>query len=611
MEEPEGAQLSPLHLQAPYDTAPQTVVPRKTSREGSPLFSETLESSTSGSVTSDETVKTSEFQRTLETARATAEKAAQLRQKERDVLQELSRVPLEDTPFRSDHILPERDVSSGSASSLISDELVTVSTPSTLSLSVTLPSERSVTATMSHTTQSGSSSRDSDHAYPLTSQIQSRFSDVSDTASVTAATSFLTKTSQNVGFSRPLSSIPRQYSVLTSGSELVTRTSSALPSTTLGSGVTTVVPGTSSVTLTSSSGSLHSRTIGMSQPSVFQPSIARSGYSPGYLDYYFQKIEEERQLFEAQRNRIRRYSDLYKKTAPEGPEDQTSRVSGSMRKNAPPTGPLVRTSPYISDQYDRVPSYQERNIEDTNKENQGYIANSTGFRGQDRLQNITKRLGDLEKTLTTGSSTVASSSYASKPLSMSEWSHGSSTEYMSLPREAAGVGATGSAGSTFSSLSELTEMITRLTSTSDESDVTSLKSGDASGAKEGLPSWGRQKHSGLEGNINVKGSSRAMLNVPSSFVSSNTKASLNAAHSRIPTGLGNSSTGAVEPHFYAPGSRWTRGSDGKQWFVLSRSHTLSSGGGILENDSDIPVEVAADSVFPDAIEEKSMFLILS
>jgi len=97
------------------------------------------------SVTTDETVKTSEFRRTLETARATADKAAQLRQKEKDVLQELSRVPLEDVPFRSDPILPEKDVSSESALSLQSDELVNVSTPSTLSLSVTLPSaDRSV-----------------------------------------------------------------------------------------------------------------------------------------------------------------------------------------------------------------------------------------------------------------------------------------------------------------------------------------------------------------------------------------------------------------------------------------------------------------------------------
>jgi len=623
LEEPEGVQQSPLHLQAPFNTALQTVVPKSSSREGSPLLSETLESSTLGSVTSDETVKISEFQRTLETARATAEKAAQLRQKERNVLQELSRVPLEDVPFRSDHILPEKDVSSGSASNLQSNELVNVSTPSTLSLSMTLPSELSVTATMSRTTQSGSSSRESDHAYPLISQIQSRFSDVSKTVSVTTAASFLTKISQNE-FSRPLSSIPQQYSVLASGSETSTRTSSALPSTVLSSGIATEVPGRNSLTVASSSGSVPSR---VSQPSVFQPSIARSGYSPGYVDYYYQKIEEERQLFEAQRNRIRRYSDLiYKKTALEGPEDQTSQASGSMRKNVPPTGPLVRTSPYISDQYDRVPLHLERNIEDTNKENQGYIANSTGFIGQDRLQDISKRLGAFEKVLTTGSySTVVTSSYTSKPLRTSDWSHGSSTEYMSLPREAARVGATGSAGSTLSSLSELTEMMTRLTSTSDESDITSLKSRDISGAKEGLPSWGRRKHVvygpemaadagfgssvghlsliGLEGNINMRGSSRDKLYVPSSFVSSKANGAQDVAHACVPMRISTTSSGVVEPHLNASGSRWTRGSGGKQWFVLSRSHTLSSGGGILEKDSDIPGEVGTDNVFPDASEK--------
>ena len=619
MEELEGAQQSPLHLRAPYDTAPQTVVPKSSSIEGSPLLSETLESSTLGSVTSDETVKTSEFQRILETARATAEKAAQVRQKERDVLQELSRVPLEDVPFSSDHILPEKDLSSGSASSLQSNELVTVSTPSTLSLSVTLPSELSVTAATSRTTQSGSFSRDSDHTYPLTSQIRSRFSDVSDTVRVTAATSFVTKNSQNVGLSQPLPSIPRQFSALASGFKPSTRTSSVLPSTVLANGVTTEVPARNPPTLASSSGSVPSR---VSQPSVFQPSIARSGYSPGYLDYYYQKIEEERQLFEAQRNRIRRYSDLYKKTTPEGPEDQISQATGSMRKNVPLTRPLVRTSPYISDQYDRAPSYQERNIEDTNKENQGYIANSTGFRGQDRLQDISKRLGAFEKTLTTESySTVATSFYASEPLTTSEWSHGSSTEYMSLPRQAAGIGVMGSAGSTLSSLSELTEMMTRLTSTSDESDVTSLKSRDVSSAKEGLPSWGRRKHVayapervadagfgssvgqssliGLEGNVNMRGSSRDRLYVPSSVVSSDTNGSLDAARSHIST----TSSGAVEPHLNAPGSRWTRGSDGKQWFVLSRSRTLSSGGGILEKDNDIPGEMGTDNVFPDATEK--------
>ena len=601
-------------MQAPYDTALPTVVSKSTSREGSPLLSETLESSTLGSVTSDETVITSEFRRTLETARATAEKAAQLRQKERDVLQELGRVPLEDVPFSSDHTLPERDVSSGRASSLQSDEIVTASTPSTLSLSVT--------AAMSRTTQSGSSSRDSDHAYPLTSQIPSRFSDVSDTASITTAISLLTKTSQNVGFSRPLSSSARQFSALASGSEPYTRTSSALPSTVLSSGVTTEFSGRNPLTLASSSGSVQSRTTGVSQPSVFQPSSTRSSYSPGYLDYYYQKIEEERQLFEAQRNRIRRYSDLYKKTPPDGPGDQTSQASRSMRKNVPPTGPFVRTTPYVSDQYGRAPSYLERNIEDANKENQGYIANSTGFTGQDGLQDISKRLGVFEKSLTTGTySTVTTSSYVSKPLSTSDWSHGS-TEYMSLPREAARAGATGSAGSTLSSLSELTEMMTRLTSTSDESDVTSLKARDVSGSKEGLPSWGRHKRAdagfgfsvrqssltGLEGNINVGGSSRDRLCVPSSAVSSNTKGSLDAARSYVPTGKSTSSSSVLEPHLNAPGSRWTRGSDGKQWFVLSRSRTLSSGGGLLEKGSGIQGEVGVDSVFPDATEQKSKSL---
>ena len=614
-------QQSPLYLRTPYDTAPQTVVPNSSSREGSLLLSETLESSTLESVTSDETVKTSEFRKTLETARATAEKAAQLRQKEKDVLQELSRVRLEDVPCRSDHMLPEKDVSSGTASGLQSDVLVNVSTPSTLSLSVTLPSERSVTATMSPTTQSGLSSRESDHTYPLTSQIRPRFSNVSDTVNVTTVTSFLTKTSQNVGFSRPLSSIPRQYSALASGSEPSTRTSSALPSTVLSSGITTEVPGRNPLMLASFSGSVPS---GVSQPSVFQPSIVRSGYSPGYLDYYYQKIEEERQLFEAQRNRIRRYSDLYKKTALDGPEDQTPQASGSMRNNLPPTGPLAKTSPYISDQYDRVPTYLERNIEDTNKENQGNIANTTGFRGQDRLQDISKRLGAFEKTLTTGSSSTTSS-HASKPLTTSDWSHGSSTEYMSLPREAARVGATGSAGSTLSSFSELTEMMTKLTSTSDESDVASLKSRDVSGAKEGLPSWGRHKRVayaperaagasfgssvgqssliGLEGNINMRDSSRDRHYVPSSVVSSNTKGSLDATRSHAPMGVSTTSSDAVEPHLNAPGSRWTRGSDGKQWFVLSRSHTLSSGGGILEKNTDIPGEVGADNVFPDSTEK--------
>ena len=629
MEESEGAQQRPFHVRALYEQAPQTVVPKGTSQEGSPLLSETLESSTLGSVTSDETEMSSEFRRTLETARVTAEKAAQLRHKERDVLEELGRVPLEDVPFSSDHTHPERDVSSGSASSLQSDGLVNVSTPSTLSLSVTLSSDLSVTAAMSRTTQSGTASRDTDHAYPLTSHIRSRFSDFADTASITAATSLLTKTTQSVGFSQPLSSSARQFSVLSSGSEPYTRTSSSAPYTVSSSGTKTELSGRNPLAFVpSSSGSIQPRATGVSRPSVFQPS-APSGYSPGYLDYYYQKIEEERQLFEAQRNRIRRYSDLYKKTTPEGPRSQTYQASGSVTGNVPPTEPLVRTSPYVSDHYGRVPTYLGRKLAETNKENQGYIANSTGFRGQDRLQDISQRLSAFEKSITAGtvSTIVTTSSYASKPLSTSDWSRGSSTEYMSLPRESAGAGARGSAGSTLSSLSELTEMMTRLTSTSEESDVTSLKSRDVSGTIRGQSSGSVVRQAGyaperaanvgpgssvgessladLQGNINLRGTTRDQLYVPSSVVSSDTRGPPDAPRPYVPMGKSTKSSGPVEPLLSAPGSRWTRGSDGKEWFVLSRSHTLSSGGGILEKDTISPGEVGADGVFPDTDKNKS------
>ncbi|XP_078349546.1 uncharacterized protein LOC144634467 [Oculina patagonica] len=623
LEELDVTQHRPFPVRAPYDTVPQTVVPKSTSQQGSPLLSETLESSTLGSVTSDETEMTSEFQRTLETARATAEKAARLRQKERDVLEELGRVPLEDVPFSSDPSHPERDISSGSASSLQSDELVSVSTPSTLSLSVTLSSDLSVTAAMSRTTQSGTF-RDADHVYPLTSQIPSRYSDVADTARITAATSLLTKTTQSVGFARPLSSSARQFSVLTLGSEPYARTASSVPYTLPSSGTKTEFPGRNpSAFASSSSGPVQSKTIGVSQPSTFQPST-RSGYSPGYLDYYYQKIEEERQLFEVQRNRIRRYSDSHKKMTPEGPRPQTYQASGRVSKNVPPIEPLMRTSPYVSEQYGRVPTYLERKLGESDKENQGYIANSTGFRAQDRLQDISQRLSAFEKSVTTGTSistVVTSSSYAPKPLSTSDWSRGSSTEYMSLPRETAGAGARGSAGSTLSTLSELTEMMTRLTSTSDESDVTSLKSRDVSGAIRGQSSGGRGRQvgyapkravhagpgsslgqsslTGLEGNINLRGTSRDRLYVPSSVVSSDTRGSLDVAHSYVPMEQSTKSSAPVQPLLSAPGSRWTRGSDGKQWFVLSRSHTLSSGGGLLEKDMVTPGEVGVDSVFPD------------
>lgn len=198
---------------------------------------------------------------------------------------------------------------------------------------------------------------------------------------------------------------------------------------------------------------------------------------------------------------------------------------------------------------------------------------------------------------------------------------------MPLLRESAGAGARGSAGSTLSSLSELTEMMTRLTSTSEESDVTSLKSRDVSGTKRGQSSGGVVRQAGyaperaanaepgssvgqssltdLQGNINLRGTTRDQFYVPSSVVSSDTRGPPDAPRPYVPMGKSTKSSGPVEPLLSAPGSRWTRGSDGKQWFVLSRSHTLSSGGGILEKDTITPGEVGADSVFPDTDGNKS------
>ena len=626
----EDAEQTSFHVRAPHDSAPQAGVPKSPSSEGSPVLSDALESSTLGSVTSDESRMPSEFRRTLEAARTTAEKAAQLRQKERDVLAEPGRVRLEDVPFSSSHAYLERDLSSRSTSTLQSEELVSVSTPSTLSLSVTLSSDLSVTAAMSRTSQSGQGLLDAERVFPFTSQGRSRFSDVTDTASITAATSLLTKTSQSLGFSRPSSTSARQFSVLSSRTEPSTRISRALPPTVLSSGVATNFSGKKPSAFVTSSASIQSTTSAVSQASAFQP-VTRSGYSPGYLDFYQQKMEEERQLFEAQRSRIRRYSDLYKKTTPEGPGAQTYQATGSVSKTVPPIEPLAKTSPYPWDQHVRVPTNFGRSIGDTNKENLGYMANSTVFKGQDRLRDISQRLGAFEKSLTTAASStvVPSSSYTHKPLSTSDWSHGSSTEYMSLPRESAGPNARESAGSTFSSLSELTEMMTRLTSTSDESESTSSKARGVSGATEAHSFGAREEQTGyapgkaanvglgfsagqsvftsLEGNINLRGSSRERFYVPSSVINSGTNGPLDAVHSYVPTEKSIKSSGVMELPLNSQRSRWTRGSDGKQWFVLSRSRTLSSGVGILEKDSDAPGEGGADNVFADVNEDKSKF----
>lgn len=612
-------------------------------------MSDGLESSTLGSVTSDETATglPLEFRRTLAAAQATADKAAELRQREKDVLEELGRVT-EDVPYSS-RTQSERDSSPGSTSSLRSKDLVSASTPSTLSLSVTMSSERSVTTVTTRSFQTRPAPHFFDHALPLTSQSRSPFSDVADVASIAAATSLLTKTSQQIGFSRPLSSVPRPFSVLSSSSELGVRISSVSPPV-VSSSITAAEPSSRNPLAPFYSGSTQARDFGVPHSSILQQSRpgyssvsssqvtatpalrntsaftsvrdvagvpqsstfqqSRPGYSPGYLDYYHQKIEEERQLFEEQRNRIRRYSDLFKKSSQESPGTQTYVTSLSISKTVPSTEPRSESTPYFSDLHGSVPTYLERNVGtigwDTNKENQGYIANSAGFGGQDRLRDISQRLGTFEKLLTTSvsSTVVTSSSYVSKPLSTSECSYGSSrTEYMSLPRQTAGLGFTGSAGSTLSSLSELTEMMTRLTSTSDESEEKSSKDGAIGGQKltDYAPKMTTKIGLGSQGHL-IRGPPRETY-VPSSI------GSRDVVRSYALTGdTSTKLSGTQEAPVNAPGSRWTKGSDGKQWFMLSRSSTLSSVGGVLGKDNIGSTEDGEDNVFPDAREDKSKSL---
>lgn len=641
------------------DTALPASVPTVSSQEGSPVMSEVLESSTLGSVTSDESEGglPSEFRRTLAAARATADKAAEMRQREKEVLEELSRVA-EDVPFSS-RTQSERGLSPESTSSLQSQELVNVSTPSTLSLSVTMSSELSVTSVMSRTSQTRPAPHFFDRTLPLTAQSRSPFSDAAITTSISAATSLLTKTSQDFGFPRPSSSTTQPLFVLSSGSRLDTHIWGVLPSTISSSRAVAEPSVRNPLLFTSSSGSAQARdfnvpqtsviqqsspsysaapgskviadpsvrntsvftsvsgSVGIPQSSAFQPS--NPGYSPGYLDYYHKKIEEERQLFEAQRNRIRRYSDLFKKSSQEGLGAQMYQVSGSTSKNVPPVELHAKTTPYLSGLHGSAPTYLVRRGAigfDTNKENEGYIANTAGFRGQDRLRNISQRLGAFEKSLTTDApSTVATSStYTSKPLSTSEWSYGSSrTEYMSLPRESAGLGFAGSAGSTLSSLSELTEMMTRLTSTSDESEDKSPRVGAPGGqpradhapegtSKVGLGlSVGQTPLTSLERDLILRGSSRDRIYVPSSV------RTLDIARSTSKDASAKIS-GPQEPSVNVLESRWTRGSDGKQWFMLSRSSTLSSVGGVLGKDSIPLAGEGEDNVFPDAREDKSKSL---
>lgn len=581
-------------------------------QESSPLMSEALNSSTVGSVTSDETERQlpSEFRQTLADAQATADKAAELRQREKTVLEELSQVA-ESVPFGS-HALPERYSPA-------------VSTPSTLSLSVTMPSELSLTSAISQTSQT-IPVRFFTHPFSFASQRGPPFTDVGNSDTIKSVTSLHTKTSPQFGFSRPLPSatVAQHASYFPTVSYQTAQTSGGSPSAWLVSGITDNSRSSLASyqpTQGSGSGVCQQSDVQQSRASYFIDSgshatvatplgdnavcssITRSGgvskssavlqqsssgYSPGYVDYYQKKIEEERQLFEEQRNRIQHYSDLLK-----NPQEvlgaQTHVASQSIRKYDP------------SELYGGVPIYLGKSSEGIgaeNKENQGYVANTDELMRQDRLLDISKRLDAFEKSLSTSVSSRAgtSVSFASKPFSRGEGRFGSSkARYSSIPPETVGLGSLGGTGSTLSSLSELTEMITKLTSSSDESDERSMKEnavGDPqmrrialeTNPKIGLNADNQFSFSWQARDFIQRGSAVPSLYDPSRLSSSPTNTSTNSAYSQAPI-------------VSVPRTRWTRGSDGKPWYVLSQSNTLSSVGGFFTKDNISTLGNAEDDVF--------------
>lgn len=603
----------------------------ESSRESSPLISEALESSTTGSLTSEETERRlpSEFQRTLAAAQATADKAAELRQREKVVLKELSRVA-ENVPF-SIHTHPERDSPS-------------VSTPSTLSLSVTLSSELSTTSTMSQTSQTRPT-RFFARPFPFASPHQSPFADVGNTGTIKAVSSMVPKSSQQLGFSRtpsstaftqpspffpaisyqapqvsgdshstlhvrrtihedsksPLTSFPFDGSV--KGNVTGVSQSSAVQQTdaqyliTSSSHTTAATPLESTPTYASIS-----RPAGVPRSSgILQQSS--TDYSPGYVDFYQQKIEEERQLFEDQRNRIHRYSDLPNKPD-EAPRPKTYLASQS---NVPSVEPYNESTSHVPELHRRVPAYLEKSMEATglerNKENHSHIANSGMLTRKDRLYNISKRLDAFEKPPTTSvnSTALPSIGFAPKPASTSELRFGSSrAQYMSMPPETIGLGSVGSAGSPLSSLSELTEMITKLTSTSDESGENSIKSTSVRSQPLESIALERNTKTGSDGQLSFSGSlaglpgrdlARSSLNGPSPVDP------LDIPRSYTPTNTVTNLANSQAPMVSVPGPRWTRGSDGQPWYVLSRSSTLSSVGGLVVKDNTPLHGYAEDDVF--------------
>ncbi|KAK2573477.1 Centrosomal protein of 295 kDa [Acropora cervicornis] len=579
-------------------------------QESSPLMSEALNSSTVGSVTSDETERQlpSEFKQTLADAQATADKAAQLSQREKNVLDELHQVA-ENDPFCS-HALPERDSPS-------------VSTPSTLSLSVTMPSELSLTSAVSQTSQT-MPVRFFTHPFSFASQRQPPFTDIGNAGTTKSVTSLHTKTSPKFGFSRPLASVTvsQHASYFPTVSYQTAQTSGGSPSALhvsgstdnsrsslasyqpaqgIGSGVSQQ-PEQSSASYFTDSGSRATVATPLGDNAVYN-SVTRSGgvskssavlqqsslgYSPGYIDYYQKMIEEERQLFEEQRNRIQHYSDLLKNPQ-EVPGAQTHLASQTISKYDP------------SELNSGLPTYLGKSSEGVgaeNKENHGYVANSDELMRQDRLLNVSKRLDAFEKSLSTSVSSRAgtSVSFVSKPLSKDEGSFGSSeARYSSFPPKTIGLGSLGSAGSTLSSLSELTEMITKLTSSSDETEESSLKEkavGDPqskrialeTNTKTGLGSDSQCSFSWPARDFIQGGPAVSSLYNPSQLSFSPTNAVTNLAYSQAPI-------------VSVPRTRWTRGSDGKPWYVLSRSSTLSSVGGLFTRDNISTLGNTEDNVF--------------
>ena len=251
----------------------------------------------------------------------------------------------------------------------------------------------------------------------------------------------------------------------------------------------------------------------ISPASLSRPTSQTSHYSPSYLDYFRQKLEEERRLIAVQRNRItQRQKEHHSQLTRYGtilssmndqryatPETTSGDVSVGARYMDPSRHSYVRMPLQVEPLFEgsSATSVEERGqkafaLDRIEKNNHSGFANTAHYTPETRLGDMTARLGLLEKslnldpwagkTLSRTEGTVRSPTPVALPVrhvirssesSAHESSHSSSgMEYHSLPhsvhssdtREDASGGRT----STGSSLSELTEMMTRLTSSSEE-----------------------------------------------------------------------------------------------------------------------------------------------